>query len=151
MREQSREERPALRLSSATSPPLPSRWLGLVLIVLLVAGRRPGRRRWIAPQNPYDLSPIGHHRRPPATGSQAGSAGFTFLIGSDGQGRDMLSGILYGLRLSRWWWAIGSAAFAAVLGTSLGLLAAYAGGRTDSRGRCGWWICNCPSPPSWWR
>ncbi len=99
--------------------------LGLVVLVAVAAILGP----WIAPQNPYDLSQldITDARLPP--GSVSG-AGYTYLLGTDGQGRDMLSGILYGLRISLVV-GIGSALFAAVLGTSLGLLAAYAGGRTD--------------------
>ena len=100
--------------------------LAIVVVVLLAAVLAP----WIAPQDPYDLSQldITDARLPP--GSEA-SAGFVFRLGSDGQGRDMLSGILYGLRISLFV-GIGSAAFAAAVGTSLGLVAAYAGGRTDN-------------------
>ena len=52
-------------------------------------------------------------------------------LGTDDQGRDMLSGIIYGLRISLTVGA-GSALIACLIGASLGLLAAYAGGRTDS-------------------
>ncbi len=111
----------------ATSRPRPSPcsaccWWLLTAAVALLAP-------WISPQNPYDLSQldITDARLPPGSLS---SAGFTFLLGSDGQGRDMLSGIFYGLALSLLV-GVGSAAFAAVLGTSLGLLAAYAGGWVD--------------------
>ena len=123
MREQSPRER---FVRDFAASPFALAGLVIVVAVLLAALAAP----WIAPQNPYDLAQldITDARLPP--GSAAG-AGFTFLIGSDGQGRDMLSGILYGLRISLVV-GIGSAAFAAVLGTSLGLLAAYAGGRTDA-------------------
>ncbi len=102
--------------------------LGLALVVLAAAAAL--LAPFVSPQDPYDLSQldITDARLPP--GSQS-SAGFTLLLGSDGQGRDMLSGILYGLRLSLVV-GVGSAAFAAMVGTSLGLLAAYAGGRVDS-------------------
>ena len=122
-----REDRPGLRLlrDFASSP---FALVGLLLVVVATAAAL--LAPWLSPQNPYDLSQldITDARLPP--GSDSG-AGFPFLLGSDGQGRDMLSGILYGLRLSLMV-GVGSAAFAAVLGTSLGLLAAYAGGRTDS-------------------
>src|SRR5205807_6700835 len=51
---------------------------------------------WITPQNPYDLAQLDimDGRLPP--GSQSG-AGYTYLLGTDEQGRDMLSGMLYGL------------------------------------------------------
>ncbi len=68
-------------------------------------------------------------RLPPGTENGLGS--FHYLLGTDGQGRDIYSGIFYGLRISLMV-GLGSAAIAAVLGTSLGLLAAYAGGRTDA-------------------
>jgi peptide/nickel transport system permease protein len=84
----------------------------------------------IAPQNPYDLAQLDimDGRLPP--GSTAGT-GYTFWLGTDDQGRDMLSGILYGLRISLGV-GVGSAVIACVFGTSLGLISAYAGGRTDS-------------------
>jgi len=85
---------------------------------------------WIAPQNPYDLAQLDimDGRMEPGT---VGGAGFTFWLGTDDQGRDMLSGIMYGLRISLTVGA-GSALIACLVGASLGLLAAYAGGRTDS-------------------
>jgi peptide/nickel transport system permease protein len=54
-----------------------------------------------------------------------------FLLGTDDQGRDVLSTILYGMRISL---AVGfaSVVFAMVLGVSLGLIAGYAGGMTDT-------------------
>jgi peptide/nickel transport system permease protein len=85
---------------------------------------------WIAPQNPYDLAQLDimDGRMEPGT---VGGAGFTYWLGTDDQGRDMLSGIMYGLRISLTVGA-GSALIACLVGASLGLLAAYAGGRTDS-------------------
>ena len=83
----------------------------------------------IAPQNPYDLAQLDimEGRLPPGTKS---AAGYIYLLGTDDQGRDMFSGMLYGLRISLAVGA-GSALFAAAAGTSLGLLAAFAGRRTD--------------------
>ncbi len=85
---------------------------------------------WIAPQNPYDLAQLDimDGRMEPGT---VGGAGFTYWLGTDDQGRDMLSGIMYGLRISLTVGA-GSALIACLVGASLGLLAAYAGGRTDT-------------------
>src|SRR6185437_4196345 len=54
---------------------------------------------WIAPQNPYDLHQLDILDGMLPPGSKA-SAGFTYVLGSDPQGRDMLSAILYGLRIS---------------------------------------------------
>ncbi len=84
----------------------------------------------IAPQNPYDLAQLDimDGRMEPGT---VGGAGFTYWLGTDDQGRDMMSGIMYGLRISLMVGA-GSALIACMVGASLGLLAAYAGGRTDT-------------------
>ncbi len=86
--------------------------------------------RWIAPQNPYDLAQLDimDGRLPPGSKSLAG---YTYILGTDDQGRDMFSGMLYGLRISLAV-GVGSALFAAVVGTSLGLLSAWLGGRADS-------------------
>ena len=84
----------------------------------------------IAPQNPYDLSQLDimDGRLPPGSAS---GAGYTYILGTDDQGRDMFSGILYGLRISLGV-GIGSAFIACIFGTALGLFAAYTGGRTDA-------------------
>jgi peptide/nickel transport system permease protein len=85
---------------------------------------------WISPQNPYDLAKIDilDARLPPGEKS---ADGMTFVLGSDDQGRDMLSAIFYGLRIS-----LGVGIFATIaavaIGLGLGLVAAYAGGRTES-------------------
>jgi peptide/nickel transport system permease protein len=84
---------------------------------------------WIAPQNPYDLAQLdlASSRLPPG----ARAAGIHFWLGSDDQGRDMLSAILYGLRTSV---AVGAittvCAFA--LGVSVGVTAAWLGGWFDA-------------------
>jgi peptide/nickel transport system permease protein len=102
--------------------------LGLALLagVVLIALAAP----WIAPQNPYDLSKLDllDARLPP--GEKAGGSDMTYLLGTDGQGRDMLSAIFYGLRVSLYV-GIASGAIALTLGAVLGVLAAYAGGRFE--------------------
>jgi peptide/nickel transport system permease protein len=84
----------------------------------------------IAPQNPYDLAQLDimDGRLPPGSKS---IVGYTYILGTDDQGRDMFSGMLFGLRISLAV-GVGSALFAAVVGTSLGLLSAWLGGRADS-------------------
>lgn len=101
---------------------------GLVVFsfIVLIAVFAP----WIAPQNPYDLAQLDIMDGRLEPGS-VGGAGFTHWLGTDDQGRDMLSGIMYGLRISLTVGA-GSAIIACMVGASLGMLAAYAGGRTDS-------------------
>jgi peptide/nickel transport system permease protein len=85
---------------------------------------------WISPQDPYDLTQLDilDGRLPP--GSVA-ATGMTHWLGTDDQGRDMLSAILYGLRISLFV-GLASAVVAAAIGAMLGLFAAYAGGRIEA-------------------
>ncbi len=101
---------------------------GLAVFVLILAAAL--LAPLIAPQDPYDLAQLDimDGRQEPGT---SGGAGFTFWLGTDDQGRDMLSGILYGLRISLAVGA-GSALLAGLIGATLGLLAAYVGGKTDA-------------------
>jgi peptide/nickel transport system permease protein len=84
----------------------------------------------IAPHNPYDLASLNllDSFDPPAW-QENGS--WSYPLGTDDQGRDILSAILYGMRLSL---LVGAAAvlFALVVGVALGLLAGYAGGWVDT-------------------
>lgn len=98
----------------------------LVVIVLLAI-----LAPWIAPQNPYDLMQLDIMDGLLPPGSPSAAGGYTYLLGTDDQGRDMLSGIMYGLRISLMVGVV-SALVAALVGASLGLFAAYAGGRTES-------------------
>jgi len=85
---------------------------------------------WITPQNPYDLAQVDVLDGRQAPGAEA-FAGYTMWLGSDGAGRDLYSGILYGLRISL---SVGvmSGFIALLIGMSVGLLAAYAGGRAEN-------------------
>jgi len=85
---------------------------------------------FISPQNPYDLRQLDimDGKLPP--GKVAGD-GLVFWLGSDGQGRDMVSAILYGLRTS-FLVAVTSGFIAAAFGTAIGLSAAYYGGWIDT-------------------
>jgi peptide/nickel transport system permease protein len=98
----------------------------LLLIIIGAAVFAP----WIAPQNPYDLAQVSvlDARLPPGEQSMDG---YTFLLGTDGAGRDLFSAILYGLRISL---SVGvmSGVFALLIGMAVGLFAAYAGGRTET-------------------
>ena len=84
----------------------------------------------VSPQDPYDMTGLSlmDARRPPGF---VGSGGYAHLLGTDPQGRDLLSAILYGLRISI---QIGLAAgcVALTIGAALGILAAYAGGRIET-------------------
>ncbi len=99
--------------------------LALLVIVLLLAIFAP----WLAPQNPYDLAKLDlmDSRLPPGSESMLGS---TFVLGTDGMGRDMFSAILYGLRVSLMVGVI-SGAIALALGAGLGVSAAFFGGRYE--------------------
>src|SRR5262245_47788194 len=85
---------------------------------------------WIAPHDPFDLRELNllDSHVPPAW-LKGGDT--RFLLGTDDQGRDILSAILYGLRLSL---AIGAlaAALAALVGVILGLIAGFSRGKLDS-------------------
>lgn len=99
----------------------------LLSIIMLLALFAP----WITPQNPYDLGQVDilDARLPP--GETSMGTGMTFWLGTDGAGRDLLSGILYGLRISL---AVGVASglIAMAIGSAVGLFAAYVGGRIES-------------------
>lgn len=94
----------------------------VLILIALLAGV-------IAPQNPYDMATLKliDARRPPG---HVGSAGFVFQLGSDAQGRDIFSAILYGLRVSLQVGLI-AGAIAFTTGALLGTFAAYFGGRIE--------------------
>jgi len=85
---------------------------------------------WVAPHNPFDLKTLNllDAFTPPAF-MDKGSP--TYLLGTDDQGRDVLSAIIFGSRMSL---VIGMLATlcATVFGVSMGLLSGYAGGRVDA-------------------
>jgi peptide/nickel transport system permease protein len=97
--------------------------IAAVLTLLCIAGAL--FAPWLAPQNPFDPASLNLNeafRHP-------GSPGYP--LGSDDQGRDLFSTILYGARISL---GVGLAAvlLALVLGVSLGLVSGYVGGRVDA-------------------
>jgi peptide/nickel transport system permease protein len=100
--------------------------LAILAIILLAALAAP----LIAPTDPYDLTSLDilDSRLPPGSTSMTGTV---FWLGTDGQGRDILSAILYGLRLSI---AVGalSGIVASAIGLTVGLTSAYLGGRFDT-------------------
>jgi peptide/nickel transport system permease protein len=97
--------------------------LGLIVLMAIMAPL-------ISPQNPYDLAQLDvvDGRLPPGSVSTDGA---TFWLGTDDQGRDMLSAIFYGLRISL---SVGvaSTVLALALGLALGLTAAYFGGKIET-------------------
>lgn len=98
--------------------------LALIFLAALLAP-------WLSPQNPYDLAQVDvmDSRLQPGASSMDGR--LTYVLGTDEQGRDMLSAILYGLRISVTVGVV-STAIALAIGLVLGLLAGYVGGRVDA-------------------
>jgi peptide/nickel transport system permease protein len=84
---------------------------------------------WVTPQDPYDLAQLDimDGNLPPGEQSMTGAR---YWLGTDDQGRDMLSAIIYGLRMSLGVGAL-STVIALAIGMSVGVIAAYFGGRTD--------------------
>lgn len=100
---------------------------GLAMLVFVVAAAL--FAPWLAPQNPYDLASLDLLDSRLAPGER-GMSGGSYLLGTDAQGRDMLSAILYGLRVSLYV-GVASGALALAIGSLAGVLAAYLGGRFE--------------------
>ena len=102
---------------------------GLVLVVLsaFVALFAP----WISPQNPFDIGGLDLLDAKSPPGTVSGDGKITYWLGTDGQSRDMMSAIFYGMRISL---MVGSASVVAALaiGIVVGLVAAYSGGKIDA-------------------
>jgi peptide/nickel transport system permease protein len=83
----------------------------------------------ITPQDPYDLGRLvlSDARRPPG---HVGTGGYVHWLGTDAQGRDLLSAILYGLRISVLI-GVAAGAIAFVVGATMGATAAFIGGRVE--------------------
>jgi peptide/nickel transport system permease protein len=99
----------------------------VALLIILAAVLAP----WIAPYDPFNPATLNLMDGFTPPGIPNAFTGNTFVLGTDNQGRDILSAILYGARISLF---VGFAAvvFAMILGISVGLLAAWRGGWVDS-------------------
>ena len=97
--------------------------LGIAILLSILAP-------WISPQNPYDLSQLDimDGRLKPGSASMSG---MIYWLGTDDQGRDLLSAMLYGMRTSLLV-GVSSAVIALTIGAVLGLISAWAGGKTDA-------------------
>jgi peptide/nickel transport system permease protein len=86
---------------------------------------------WLAPHNPFDAATLDLMEGFTPPGAPSPVSGRVFALGTDSQGRDILSVILYGARVSL---LVGFASvlFSVTLGVTLGLLSGYLGGRTDA-------------------
>jgi peptide/nickel transport system permease protein len=85
---------------------------------------------WVAPHNPFDLTTL-HLLDALLPPSWDAGGKPEYLLGTDDQGRDVLSAVLFGARISLLV-GVASVALAVVVGVGLGLLAGYVGGRTDA-------------------
>jgi len=85
---------------------------------------------WVSPTNPFDLATLelSDARLPPAW-MQGGST--KYVLGSDDQGRDILSALIYGARISLVV-GVASVLVSVLVGVSMGLLAGYRGGWIDT-------------------
>ncbi|KLN57692.1 dipeptide transport system permease protein DppC [Variovorax paradoxus] len=85
---------------------------------------------WVSPHNPFDLATLelGDARLPPAWSAEGSSK---YLLGTDDQGRDILSAVIYGARISLIVGVV-SVALSITVGVVLGLLAGFLGGWLDS-------------------
>jgi peptide/nickel transport system permease protein len=99
----------------------------LVLFICLAAALL---APWIAPHNPFDLATLNlSDALAPPRGMAGSKPGY--LLGTDDQGRDVLSAIMFGARISLLV-GVAAVALAVAIGVSLGLVAGYAGGRLDA-------------------
>lgn len=107
------------------SPSVVVALLGVILLTICAFGAA-----WIAPHDPFDPASLNimDARLPPAWSADGT---LTYLLGTDDQGRDILSAILYGTQMSL---IVGltSVAFSVVVGVALGLLSGYYGGWFDA-------------------
>jgi peptide/nickel transport system permease protein len=90
---------------------------------------------WLAPHNPFDLASLNlmDSFKPPIFSTPVGGVDpdWSYPLGTDDQGRDILSGIMYGARISL---IVGASSivFAALVGITMGLAAGYLGGLVDT-------------------
>jgi peptide/nickel transport system permease protein len=99
----------------------------LVALVLILAAVF---ARWVAPYNPFDLATLSllDASTPPAW--EAGGNP-KFWLGTDDQGRDIFSAVIYGMQISLMI-GLASVLLSVVMGVGLGLLSGYVGGRLDA-------------------
>lgn len=102
--------------------------LATFLLLLLLFGSLGAT--WVAPHNPFDLASINLiDALSPPVWMEDGS--WTYLLGTDSQGRDLYSTLLYGARVSLFI-GLASVTLAMIVGITLGLVSGYAGGKIDA-------------------
>lgn len=119
---------PLLRLARLfLESPLAVAGLALFLLLVGAAVLAP----LIAPQSPYDIATLDIFDSQLPPGSRGSANGILYLLGTDSQGRDLLSAILFGMRTSLVV-AFSAVTCALAIGALAGLSAAYFGGRWDA-------------------
>src|ERR1022692_3692413 len=129
--------------TTATAPSRLARWWGSDLaysfrrspvavvsaVVLVICLGAALFAPWVAPHNPFDLATLNlMDALTPPQGVAVSRP--EYLLGTDDQGRYLLSAIMFGARIS-FLVGLASVIFAMVLGVSLGLIAGYVGGKLD--------------------
>jgi peptide/nickel transport system permease protein len=106
----------------------PTAWVALAVALACLLGAL--LAPWIAPHNPFDPASLqlSDALLPPAW-SEGGQ--LRYLLGTDDQGRDIVSALLYGSRISLLV-GLASVLLSALLGVSLGLVSGFVGGAVDS-------------------
>lgn len=99
----------------------------ITLLLLLIGSLGAG---WVAPHNPFDLATINliDALTPPIWMDNGNPL---YLLGTDSQGRDLFSSLLYGMRVSLFI-GLASVLLAMLIGIVLGLVSGYVGGRIDA-------------------
>jgi len=107
----------------------PVTMVAAVVVLLMLLGAVFGP--WIAPQNPFDPGSLNLMDGKTAPLTPNAFTGKVYLLGTDDQGRDVFSTILYGSRVSLFV-GFAAVAFSMLLGVTLGLIAGYRGGWLDA-------------------
>ena len=102
----------------------------MAAVIALVCIFCAGFADWVAPHNPFDLASLelSDARLPPAWMDEGTRK---YLLGTDDQGRDILSALMYGARISLFV-GLASVVLSMVIGVGLGLLSGFVGGRIDA-------------------
>ena len=118
-------KRPEILKKLHSKPTVKGAVIALVVLLAIVL-----LSPFLSPQNPYDLGALDLMDGRLKPMSEAAS-GMTYWLGTDDQGRDMLSAILHGLRISLMV-GLSAVVLATIIGSLVGLIAAYMGGWVDT-------------------
>jgi len=114
------------RVNECQTSPIVALSAIFLVVTFLAAAFAP----WVTPHDPFDLASLDIMNSVMAPGEESFD-GQVFWLGTDDQGRDVLSTIIYGARISLLV-GLASVLFSLVLGVALGLISGYVGGRLDA-------------------